>query len=115
MENPNQLTPEQQELLDSYKDKKRRTALIVPRKLEMNEGDTFIGVFIEKRERKGQMGKFSVYVFKDAVFKDFVSITGSALEQTDFIKGGEYEITFNGLSRTKAGHPFKSFTVYELQ
>ena len=84
MENPNTLTPEQQELLDSYKERKRKVSLIVPRKLEMEEGHSFIGIFIEKRERKGTTGKFMVYVFKDAVFKDFVAITVTALEQTDF-------------------------------
>lgn len=117
MENNQELTGEQMTILEELREKKKKAKvkLIVPRKAVLVEGKEMYLEFIEVRERVGNNNQpFKSYVFKDSVIGDYISLTGSALDQMEWNEGSVYFVIYNGLTETKDGHPFKSYFVQEL-
>lgn len=114
-----ELTPDQLKRKAEIEKAKREIKLLSPKKLVMSEGDSVVGIFIQKHEVKGvdnanKPRKFTTFIFEDYVIGDHFYLTGSALERVEWAKGAIYEIVYNGMSDTNKGQRFKSFSVVEV-
>lgn len=116
MEQTKDLTSEEKSNIDKLKKAKTEILSMVSKKLILEEGEFFFGKFVRTKEvtfigddEKKQT--FKAHSFKDMITDDFVYLTGKALDDVDYKEGDIYKITYNGISDTRAGNRFKSFTV----